>query len=200
MHRITRTVITAAALGGAALGLTVAPSSAAAQATWTVTPGGSFTAHADNPAVVTDSGTHYCTSADGTGSVKSGSGLSGTGIGQINSLSFADCRASGMSITITTSGLPYAINVTGVNATNPNRVNGEVVGVRAHVSGFGCRADFTGTVRGYFDNTDGTLVADGTSRDLVASNASCLGLINNGDTAAIKAVIKLNPAQKITLD
>ena len=200
MHRITRTVLTAAALSGAALGLTVAPSSAAAQATWTVSPGGSFTGHADNPGLVTDSGTHSCTSADVAGSVKSGSGLSGTGIGQLNTMSFTGCSALGLSVTITASDTPYAIDVTGVDATDPDRVNGEVVGVKAHVSGFACSADFTGTVHGYFDNANGTLVADGTSRDLVASDASCLGIISNGDTAALQAVIKLNPASRITLD
>jgi hypothetical protein len=200
MHRFTRTVIAAAAIGGAALGFSVAPSSAAAQATWTVTPGGSFTGHADNPGLVMDSGTHSCTSADVTGSVKSGSGLSGTGIGQVNSMSFTGCSAFGINLTITTSGTPYSVNVTGVDAANPDRVNGEVTDVRARVSGIGCTADFTGTVHGYFSNADGTLVADGTSRDLVASNANCMGLINNGDTAALKAVLELTPASKITQD
>lgn len=77
---------------------------------------------------------------------------------------------------------------------------GEAAGVRARVSGFGCTADFTGTIHGCFDNADGTLVADRTSRDLVASNANCPGLISNGDTAALKAVIELSPASKITQD
>ncbi|QKW08142.1 hypothetical protein HUT18_18940 [Streptomyces sp. NA04227] len=200
MHKFARKAVVVAAATSAAFGLAITSTSAAPQATWTVAPGGAVTAHADNPSVVTDSGEFKCTSADGTGSVKSGSGLSGTGIGQINSLSFAGCSAMGINITITTSGLPYGINITGESPDNPDHVLGEIANVKAHVSGFGCSADFTGTVHGYFDNTQSALIADGTSRDLTASNASCLGIINNGDTVALKAVVKMSPGQTITAD
>ncbi|AYN34448.1 hypothetical protein DUI70_3949 [Streptomyces albus] len=200
MHKLVRKAAVVVAASSAAFGLAVTSTSAAPPATWTVTPGGAVTAHADNPAVVTDSGEFACDSADGTGSVKGGSGLDGAGIGSIDSLSFDGCSALGLTLEITTNGTPYAINITGVSADNPDHVTGEIAGVNAHVSGPACSADFTGTVHGYFDNTKSALIADGTSQDLTASNASCLGIINNGDTVALKATVEMSPGQTITAD
>ncbi|QKW06255.1 hypothetical protein HUT18_07420 [Streptomyces sp. NA04227] len=199
MHTLARKIAVVAAAGGAALGLFATSASAGAQATWTVSPGGAITAHAQVPTLTVPAATLTCDSADATGSVKSGSGLDGAGIGQINSLTFDNCGLAGISFEVTTSNTPWALNVTGVNAANPDWVDGTISGITAHIEGTGCSADFSGTVTGRYQNDTGELVVDG-GGDLTASNANCLGLINDGDVASFEAAFAVSPNQTITLD
>jgi len=190
-------MITTAAFA-AAVGLTMTSASATAQATWTVTPGGAFTAVAANPTLSVPSTTLECESSDSAGTLKSGSGLDGAGIGDITSLGFTDCSVAGISFEVTTSGMPWKLNVSDVNATNPNWVDGSISGIKAHISGIGCDADFSGDVTGHFENDTSKLVIDGGS--LVASIARCLGIINDGDEALFEAVYDVSPGQTITKD
>ncbi|MEU6737053.1 hypothetical protein ABZ929_28305 [Streptomyces physcomitrii] len=199
MHKLARRFAVVAAAGGFALGLTATSASAGAQATWTVAPGGAITAHADVPTLTVPAATLTCDGSDATGSVKSGSGLNGAGIGRIDSLTFDNCGLAGISFEVTASGTPWAINVSGVNSGDPDRVDGTITGITAHIEGTGCSADFSGDVTGYFDNATSELVVDG-GGDLTASNANCLGLINDGDVASFEAAYAVTPGQTITLD
>ncbi|MCX4820595.1 hypothetical protein OG883_11865 [Streptomyces sp. NBC_01142] len=188
----------ATAAFAAAVGLTVTSASATTLATWTVSPGGNFAAVAANPTLSVPSATLECASSDAAGTLKSGSGLDGNGIGDINNLGFTDCSVAGISFEVTTSSTPWKLNVSDVNPGNPDWVDGSISGVRAHISGFGCDADFSGDVTGHWENSTDKLVIDGGS--LVASNASCLGIINDGDEALFEASYDVSPGQTITKD
>ncbi|MEV6162812.1 hypothetical protein AB0L71_12955 [Streptomyces sp. NPDC052052] len=58
-------------------------------------------------------------------------------------------------------------------------------------SGIGCSADITGTVAGVYDSS--THVFTVCPSDLVASNASCLGLIDNGDVIPSEGDVHHHP-------
>ncbi|TRV78878.1 hypothetical protein FKN01_11880 [Streptomyces sp. 130] len=105
----------------------------------------------------------------------------------IANIGFTDCTVGGLDFDVSMTAAPWTINVSGVDPANSSRVKGNVTGISAHIEGFGCSADFTGKVYGHYDNSTGNLVIDGTGSDLVASNADCLGLINDGDVASFNA-------------
>ena len=110
-------MVTGAALAGM---LALSASSAIAAtthtgvaATWTVKPGGPVAATAgkttltDTRSGVSPSGA----SSKGAATLKSGSGLSGTGIGSITSLAFNSCIGPlGITFTVTTSHFPWSLN------------------------------------------------------------------------------------------
>ncbi|MYW09327.1 hypothetical protein GT034_13330 [Streptomyces sp. SID2563] len=110
----------------------------------------------------------------------------------IDDITFTDCTVGGLGFDVSMTVSPWTINVTGVNSSNANRVDGNVTGISAHIEGFSCSADFTGKVYGYYDNSTGDLVIDGSGTELVASNADCLGLINDDDVAAFNASYHVN--------
>ncbi|MEO3765618.1 hypothetical protein [Streptomyces sp. B5E4] len=193
----------------AAAGFTVSSASATAQATWTVSPGGPFTAHSGNTQLAVPNAVLTCTDSDADGTLKSGSGLDGAGIGDIDNLTFTNCSVAGILFTVdTSSALPWKLNVTGPDPNNANRVLGSISGIVAKIAdpdGI-CTATFAGpsgptapgTVTGYYDNgTDQLVIQDG---NLTAHNANCLGIINNGDHAAFTGNYDVTPAQSITLD
>ena len=98
-------VMSAALAGVLALsaGSALAATNTGITATWTVKPGGAITAKAGKT-TLTDKNTGSqlsCTSSSGKGTVKSGSGLSGTGIGSITALSFNTCTGPlGLTFTV----------------------------------------------------------------------------------------------------
>src|SRR5215472_2504969 len=105
-----------AAIAGV-IGLSAAP---AVAATWTVKPGGPTTA-TSGKATLTDtrSGVSLsCASSKGAATLKSGSGLSGTGIGSITSLAFTSCTGpGGLMFTVTNSHFPWSLNAVSFNST-----------------------------------------------------------------------------------
>ena len=91
LKRAGSVLVTGAALAGMlalSASSAVAATNAGVAATWTVKPGGAITAKAGKTTLTdTNTGsTLTCTSSSGKGTVKKGSGLSGTGIGSITSL------------------------------------------------------------------------------------------------------------------
>src|SRR5690348_1905382 len=82
-----------AGMAGLGAGTAVAATHSAVAATWTVKPGGAITAKAGKTTLKDKNtgSTLQCASSSGKGSVKSGSGLSGAGIGSITALSFNTC-------------------------------------------------------------------------------------------------------------
>ncbi|MFI6725851.1 hypothetical protein NRF20_07775 [Streptomyces sp. R-74717] len=186
MNTLARRAAVVTAALGAAIGMTVSSASAGAASSWSVTPSGAFTAHADGPTLDVPLASLFCDSSDAGGTLLA-SDSDGLGIGDINTIKFNTCDVAGISFTVTMKASPWKIDALSVDSANPNRVKGNVSSISAHVSGVGCSADFTGTVHGYYDNSAGDLVIDGTGNNLVASNASCLGLITNGDVASFNA-------------
>ena len=99
---------------GAAIAAVIGLSAAlAVAATWTVKPGGPVAATAGKTTLTdTRSGVSLsCASSKGAATLKSGSGLSGTGIGSITSLAFNSCIGPlGITFTVTTSHFPWSLN------------------------------------------------------------------------------------------
>ncbi|WP_246574595.1 hypothetical protein [Streptomyces genisteinicus] len=196
MRKFTRNASVAAAAAVAALGLTVTQASATSLDTWTVTPGGSFTATATNPTLTVPAATLECASSTASGSLETGSGNPGAGIGTITTLEFEDCSVIGITFEVTTAG-SMPLNVSGVSSVS-NAVDGSITSVDAHVEGTACTADFTGQVTGYYKNdTKQLVINDG---NLTASNADCLGVINDDDPALYEAVYAVSGGHTISLD
>ncbi|MFC9327643.1 hypothetical protein [Kitasatospora sp. NPDC057015] len=205
MRKFTTSGMVVAAAFAAAAGLAASPAYAAP--TWTVTPGGAWTAKAASPKLTdTKTGTKLtCTSSSAAGTLQSGSGLSGTGISSITSVGWVSCSGPlGITFTVTPQGLPWSLNAASYNSAT-GVTSGTLTGVKAHISGAGCTADFYGptstssaTLTGTYANSTNTLTLSG--GDLHAYNVSgtCLGLINNGDAATYNAAYVLASAQTIT--
>ncbi|MFF3286541.1 hypothetical protein [Streptomyces sp. NPDC003023] len=186
MRRFTRNAALVAASSVAALGLTVTQASATSAAGWAVSPGGAFTAVAQNPTLTVPAAVLECASATATGSVGSSST---NDVGDITSLTFEDCSVVGIPFDVQSKAFPWDLNALGVSAV-PNAVDGSITGVEASVSGSGCTADFAGSVTGHYKNDTKQLVID--DGDLVASNANCFGMINDGDPALFEATFDVS--------
>lgn len=187
MHKIAARAAVVTAAIGAAVGLAATSASATATSSWTVTHSGAYTAHAVNPSLAVPAATLNCASSDVTAGSLQATSTNGVGIGTIGTIKFTSCSVVSITFNVTMKATPWKINAVSMNSTHPNWVNGTVSAISAHISGVGCAADFTGTVNGHYDNTAHALVIDGTGNGLVASGASCLGLINNGDVASFNA-------------
>ncbi|MEV3853274.1 hypothetical protein AB0J38_02995 [Streptomyces sp. NPDC050095] len=198
MRRIARNTALAAAALGAALGLSVTQASATALATFTVSPGGSFNAAAGTTTLTVPAAELQCASSSASGSLKSGSGLAGDGIGNINALSFAGCNLAGIDFDVTTdpASFPWKVNVSGMSSTD--RADGTITGIRATISGFSCVATFSGSVTGWYQNSNHTLHVTGGGSLAAENDANCLGLISPGDHADFNGDYVLDGAHTIT--
>ncbi|WP_392674098.1 hypothetical protein [Streptomyces sp. LN785] len=187
MNTLARRAAVVTAALGAAIGMTVSSASAGTTATWTVTPSGDYTAHADFPTLDVPLASLECDSSDVTAGTLQATSPDGVGIGDITNITFTNCSVAGIGFSVTMKATPWKINAVQPNAGNSDWVDGTVSSISAHISGIGCSADFTGKVYGRYQNDTGELVIDGSGTDLVASNASCLGLISNGNVASFNA-------------
>lgn len=205
MRKFTKRAAVAAVAATAALGFTATTASATTADTWTVAPGGAFTATASNPTLSVPNATLKCTSSTATGTLKTGSGNAGAAIGNISSLTFSGCSLAGINFNVTVAP-DLKINADSVSTTDPNQVVGSISGVTASIADTGgmCSASFAAsggggaTMTGYFDNSTHRLVVNG--GNLTATSANCLGLINSGDAANFNASYLTDPAQTITKD
>lgn len=199
MRKAAKRSLVAGAAIAAAAGFAAAPASAAG--TWTVTGGGSFTAKATSPILTdTHTGTQLkCSSSSAAGSAANGTGLSGTGIGSITSVSWTSCSGPlGITFSVTAQGLPWAVNAA---AYSGGVTTGTLTGVKAHISGLGCTADFGGatsgssaTLNATYNNSTHTLSVSGGNLHAYNVSGTCLGLINSGDAATYTASYVLSPA------
>ncbi|MFC8537677.1 hypothetical protein ACFUJY_27725 [Streptomyces sp. NPDC057249] len=187
MNTLARRAAIIVTAAGAALGMAVTTASAGTASSWSATPSGAYTAHADYPTLDVPFANLECVSSDVSSGTINATSSTGANMATIASIGFTDCTVGGLDFDVTMTASPWAINVTSVDPSNSNRVKGNVTGISAHIEGFGCSADFAGKVYGYYDNSTGDLVIDGSGDDLVASNADCLGLINDGDVASFNA-------------
>jgi hypothetical protein len=199
-------VLSAAA--ASVIGLAAAPALAAT--TWTVKPGGAIKGTAGTT-VVTDSTKGLsvnCTSSVATGSLKSGSGLAGKGIGTVTSLAFKGCSVSGITVSVTIKGT-MPLNATGYNATTKvasmtiTKIHGSfsvsAISCSATIDGTGATAH-NGMVKAKFSNAKDTLkvLATGGNLHLYNVSSGCAGAVSSGDAVNWTAGYKLTPAQKIT--
>ncbi|HEY1916230.1 MAG TPA: hypothetical protein VGH27_11720 [Streptosporangiaceae bacterium] len=115
--------------------------------TWTVTPGGSFTGKAVTSTVedTTSGATITCKSATMTGSLKSGSGLPGKGLGTIKSLTFGSCLLDGVPYSVSSGATDWSLNAASYNAASGGKTFGNISRVHFALSGPNCSAVVDGT-------------------------------------------------------
>src|SRR5262245_17628924 len=191
-----------------AIGLSAAP--AVAATSWTVKPGSVINAASGTTTLKdTTTGTSLaCTSSAAKTTLRSGSGLSGTSIGSVTSISFTKCTGPlGLAFTVTAGGLPWHINAVSFNSTT-GTTTGTLTGVHASLSGSGCTAVVDGTsatanngkVTITYTNSSHTLKVLTTGGNLHIYNVSsgCAGAIKSGDSATQSAAYVITPAQTIT--
>jgi hypothetical protein len=195
----------AAAVLAAVLGAT----NALAATTWTVRPGGSISLRS-RTLVLTDTKTHsniVCASSRFSGVLKSGSGLSGTGIGSITAGSFTTCNnALGPTFTLTMTDLPWQVNFTAYNATK-GIATGSFRHIQIRVAGPSCAAVIDGSsstasdgiVKITYTNSTAALKPLATGGNLHFHNVSgCFGLFINGNPVTLSATFTVSPKQTIT--
>jgi hypothetical protein len=179
--------------------------------TWTVRPGGAITATAGKT-TLTDTKTGnavLCESSRMSGTLKSGEGLPGAGIGAITAAAFR-CSGPIGSATLSPGGLPWHLNLSSFSrGTRTSR------GTLSHVELDFSIPEVSPSCSAVVSGTSGT-AADGvvtitysdqgarlkvlpTDGDLHWYHVQhCLGLISNGDPAALSAVYAVSPAQTVT--
>jgi hypothetical protein len=204
-----RTRIAALLLGGGAtaaltVGLVASPALAA---TWTVKPGGNFTATAGKT-TLTDKNTGAvltCKSSKSTGTLKSGKGLAGAGIGSIKTQTFSTCTGPlGLTFTVKTGHLPWKLNASSFKS---GVTTGTITGIHATLSGPACTATVDGTgasanngkVKVTYTNSTGKLKVLASGGNLHVYNVSgCAGQINNKDATTFTGTYTVSPKQTIT--
>jgi hypothetical protein len=196
--------LTSAAL---TIGLTATSSFATAtRATWSVKPGGPTTGTAGTTKVTdkTSGLTVTCTSSTFTGSFKSGSGLSGTGLGTITALNFNNCTVDGITLSLESGPVKYSVNAASYAS---GVTKGTISKIHFAISSSECSAIIDGTSgtahngKVHFTFTNKThilkIVTTGSTLHVYKVNG-CLGAISDGDAGNITGSYKTSPAQTIT--
>jgi hypothetical protein len=198
------------AAAASVIALAAAPALAAS--TWTVKPGGSVTATAGTTKItdMTDSNLSVsCKSSVIKGSLKKGSGLSGTGLGTVTSIAFNKCSVDGFTVSLTITGtMPLngiAYNKTTKVATMAiTKIHGtfsvSTIGCSATVDGTGA-TKHNGTVSATFSNKTNTLTVLTTGGNLHLYNVSSgcsIGNVKNKDAVNWTGAYKFKPTTTIT--
>jgi hypothetical protein len=195
-----------------AIGLGTTTALATAAATWTVKPGGLYTAKSGTT-TLTDTVTGAvlsCTSSAAAGKLKSGSGLSNP-LGTVTSNTFTGCTGpAGLTFSVKTSASstkPWKVNATGFSA---GVTTGNISGIHAVLTGTNntCKATVDGTGASAFNGKVQIKHANSAPAKLKVTkginlhsynvSAGCLGAINSGDPVTFKTTYTLNKAQTIT--
>ena len=205
--RLAGSILLTGTVTALVIGVSAAPALAAI--TWTVTPGGSITATAGTT-TLTDTKTGValtCASSSAPATLKSGSGLSGSRIGSVTSISFNSCTGPfGITFTVTSSHLPWHLNAKSFNSST-GVTTGTITGIHAMLSGPGCSATVdgtsptknNGTVAVTYTNSTGVLQVLTTGGNLHIFRVSgCMGLIASGDPASFSGSYTVSPKQTIT--
>ena len=191
------------------IGLAAAP--ALAVTTWTVKPGGAVTGTAGKT-IVTDKTKGLsvtCTSSAAKGTLKSGKGLAGAGIGTVTSLAFKGCTAMGVTVSVTITG-KMPLNATAYNATTKvasmtvTKIHGTIAvsaipGCSATIDGTGATAK-NGMVKATFSNKTNTLTvsAKGGNLHIYNPTTACNGAVGNKDAVNFTGAYKFGAKQTIT--
>jgi hypothetical protein len=185
-----------------------AGSARAPLASWSVTPGGAITGHSGTATLEDkDTGNSItCTSSTLAGTLKSGSGLSGTGIGSITSVQFSNCTWESLVFSVQASASkadPWRLNAKSY-ASGSGVTSGTITNITAKLSSAGCVATVAGpaaTTPGtaeitYTNSTHKLQLLSRTGGTLHIWNVSgCVGLLSNGDIFSCRAGYTTTPAQ-----
>jgi hypothetical protein len=201
--------IAAALLPAGAAALTIglfATSSFAAATTWTVSPGGSITGQAGTTTLTdTTSGRSVsCVSSKLSGSLRSGKGLPGGGLGTFTSVLFSNCTMASLTIGMSTAG-GWKLNASSYNSAT-GVTSGTITGINLFVQNSACQAVVDGTRAIANDGKVGITYSNAThvlkilrKGNLHVFNVhGCGGALSNGDAATITGSYKVSPLQKIT--
>jgi hypothetical protein len=182
-----------------------AANSPGAAAGWTVSPGGLFTGRAGRTELAdttTGQAAIFCASSSSRGTLKSGSGLAGAGVGTVKAMSFR-----GGCFTLTAGLLPWKISARSYQPGAGTTV-GTITGVHLRFTDpafCDFSADGTGaaagneTVRFRYVNGTGTLQILRTGSTLhIYGVKGCGGAFHDGDTAALSSTSMITPVQTIT--
>jgi hypothetical protein len=205
MHKRLAKVILTGSAAALAVSLSATAAMATSAKTWTVSPGGATSASGKGQVKDSSTGTvAKCTSIQMSATLKSGSGLKGTGIGTIKSGSFTGCTIATIAVTVVAQNLPWKLNATSYNAST-GVTTGTITGIRLQATAPGCSATLEGTtatngkVKVTYKNSTATLTLVGSGGNLTSENVSgCFGLVNNGDPQKASGSLKVSPKQKIT--
>ena len=180
-----------------------------AAATWTVRPGGPVSMKSGK-FILTDTATGAALTCPSTvlgGTLKSGSGLPGTGIGSITAVHPLFCPTPlGPSFTLRARDLPWHLNVLAYNATT-GVVTGSLSRLQIGLTGTACTAVIDGTsgtasdgiVKVSYTNSTGRLRTRTTGGNLHFYHVhGCFGEIRTGDPATIRVTLPVSPGQAIT--
>ena len=214
MRKHFTAVLLSSGVAALAIGAGAATAGATTATTWTVKPGGAVTGTAGTTTLKdTKTGTVLkCTSSATKATLKKGSGLSGTGIGKITSVTFkgpgpnGECKGpGGLFFKATTSAStthPWSLNASSFSG---GVTKGSITGITASLSGNGCTATVAGTsatskgtTTGTYTNSTHILKVSGGNLHVWNVSAGCLGLINSGDPSSFVGSYKISPAQTIT--
>jgi hypothetical protein len=198
------------AVPAAVLAATLGVTAALAATTWTVRPGGPLSLTSGTLTFRdTKTGSDFtCTSSRFSGTLKSGSALSGTRIGSLTAVSFTSCtNPLGVTFTLTATDLPWHVNFSAYNATT-GVAAGSISHIHINVSSPGCGAVIDGTsaeasdgiVKISYTNSTAKLKTRTTGGNLHFYNvAGCLGLFITGDPVTVSAAtFTASPKQAIT--
>jgi hypothetical protein len=178
-----------------------------AATTWTIRPGGAVTATAASAKFkdTTTGSTFTCTSVTASGTLKSGSGLSGSDAGSISAAVFGHCTSPlGVTWELKPTDLPWRLNF---SSSSGGAVTGSISHMRIQFSGPSCTAVIDGSsatasdghLRFRYANGTGRLATRTTGGNLNFYDVKgCLGLFNNNDPLTVSATFPLSPKQSIT--
>jgi hypothetical protein len=179
----------------------------AADATWSVAPGGAISFSGSGQVKDATTGTiAKCTSIKMSGTLKTGSGNAGAGLGTIKTAAFTGCTIATVAITVATHGLPWKLNATSYNA-GTGVTTGTITGIDLVATAPGCSATLDGTAAGAnngktkitYTNSTGKIKLLGTGGNLHSYAVSgCFGLVNNNDVQQASGSGTVTPKQKIT--
>ena len=188
--------------------VSLAAAPALAATTWTVKPGGAVTAKAGTTTVndTTAGLTVTCTSSTIKGTLKSGSGLAGKGLGALSSLAFGGCTADGVTLSVTIKA-KMSLNGVSFNKTK-NTASMTISGIHGKLSisnPISCSAVINGTsatanngtVTATFSNKTNTLKVLSTGSTLHLYHDTCPVTANN-DLVNFTAAYKFAPKTTIT--
>lgn len=188
-----------------AIGLSATSSMAATTATWTVSPGGAVTGTAGTTTLTdTTSGIALsCTSSKLKGSLKSGKGLPGKGLGTVTSVAFNNCTVLSVTISLSSGTVAWKLNASSFSS---GTTSGTITGIHLAVKSSICSAVVDGTgatahngkVSIKYSNKTHVLKILPKGNLHVYNVSGCGGAISNGDAGTITGSYKVSPLQKIT--
>lgn len=204
MMRYARPLVAGSA---AVLAATLGATTAFAATTWTIKPGGAITASAPSASFrdTTTRSNQTCESMTASATLKSGSGLPGSGAGSIPAFAFNHCTGPlGETLSLTATELPWHVNL---SSDSGGVVTGSISHIQIKLMFPGCTAVIGGTsatasdghVKFHYSDSTGHLTTLTTGGNLHFYNVrGCAGLFNTGDPMTISANFTLSPRQAIT--